>query len=143
MNIVLHIVQDVARTFDENDQTRAKGIQGVEGRDFGLGLHGSALREILLDAPGFAKEERHMLIGNLHEPRHGFHGAPELVGESLVFLVLPGVAKRRKSRLEQGQSILNILVKPLQFVRETPNFSRVHDGLRHSYSFGLKNHNPV
>jgi hypothetical protein len=128
-DIVFDVIQDVPRAFEVNDQAGPESIQSVNGRDFGLGLHGSALGEVFLDPLSFAQEERHVLIGDLHELRQSLHRAPELVSEPGMFLVLPGVPERRESRLEQTQPVPDILVKPFEFVGESPDLGRIHDGL--------------
>lgn len=48
-----------------------------------------------------------------------------------MFLVLPGICQSGEAGLEEGQSILNVLVKAVEIVGESPDLGGIHDGLRH------------
>jgi hypothetical protein len=91
----------------------------------------SVLGEVIFDAPGFAEEERDVLVGDFDELEECFHGALEFIGEAGVLLVLPGIAEGGESGLEEGEAVLGIEVEALEFFGEAPDLSGIHDGLGH------------
>src|ERR1017187_2384977 len=52
-------------------------------------------------------------------------------------LILPGVAQRRKPRLQRHDLLLEVGNEPLQLLGETPHLFGIHDCLGHSVSFCL------
>src|ERR1017187_1361179 len=96
----------------------------------------SSLVEILLDALGLAQQERRVFLGQLGEFFERLHRLLELLGKFFMLLVRPGVAQRRKPRVEQHHAVFDLAVEALQFLGEPPHFFRIHDGLRHNFLKG-------
>src|ERR1035441_5033670 len=96
-----------------------------------------ALVQVFLYALGFSQQIRRMLVGDLDEPLERLHGLLELLRELHVLLVLPGVAQRRKPRLQRHDLVLEVGVEPLQLLGEAPHLLGIHDCLGHSVSFCL------
>src|SRR5271157_613333 len=82
----------------------------------GMGL---ALVQVFLDALSLSQQVGRVLVGDLDELLQRLHGLLELLGELGVLLVLPGVAQRRKTRLQRDELVLHIGVEALEFISET------------------------
>jgi len=92
------------------------------------------LIQVLLDALGFAEQERRVLIGTFDEFLEDLHRVPEFLGEFGVFLVLPSVPQCGKSGLQQGHAILSFQIESFEFLRKPANFAGIHDGLWHAFA---------
>jgi len=83
-----------------------------------------------------------MLVGGFQEAVDDLHRLREFLGEFLVFLIAPGVAQACELALQGRELIVHLTAKPLETVRETPQFARIDDGLGHELPLrdgGLKN----
>src|SRR5262249_38709808 len=89
------------------------------------------LLQVILDAFGLAHQEGDVLVRGLDEVSQHLHGVGELLGEFLVLLIAPGVAKAGELSLQHGGLVAQVVAEVFEPVREATQLRRIDNGLRH------------
>jgi hypothetical protein len=72
-----------------------------------------------------------VLLGDFDEFLQHLHRVDKLLGKFFGFLVLPGAAEGGETGLQRARPRLHIVIEAFEFLREAPDFLRIHDCLGH------------
>jgi hypothetical protein len=92
------------------------------------------LLQVFVDALGLAEQEGNMEIGGLHESLHHLKGLFKFLGELIVLLIAPRIAKGDQLAVEHGHPTVKVIIKLLEIMGEVPEFFRIDNGVGHGTS---------
>jgi len=107
----------------EDHQARARGVEDIDGSDFGLvGTTCLSAGRGIPRCAGLCAGGRGVCFSEISVNfLMNLHRGDEFLGEFFVLLVLPGGGEGGEAGLQRGGFALHIVVEALQFLSEAPD----------------------